>query len=115
MWRSERERLADLIARSAYLAAPAGNADKGNEIDELERGLSLLTAALREIRNKQGKVCTQYTTCEHAACASSYAAWAIADAALGQSEPKSVKPIPAATIDYNEEHDFDPRIEFDDE
>lgn len=38
--------------------------------------------ALQAIKRDEGKVCDEYETCEHRACQSSYAAWAIADAAL---------------------------------
>jgi hypothetical protein len=41
-------------------------------------------SALREIREKYGKVCEEYLTCKHPACESSYGAWAIADEALRQ-------------------------------
>lgn len=39
-------------------------------------------AALQNIRENEGGVCTEYETCQHRACHSSYASWAIADAAL---------------------------------
>lgn len=39
-------------------------------------------AALREIKNTQGRVCRQYEICGHVACQSSYASWAIADKVL---------------------------------
>jgi hypothetical protein len=38
--------------------------------------------ALHKIRTREGKVCDHYEICEHRACQSSYAAWAIADAAV---------------------------------
>jgi regulator of replication initiation timing len=41
-----------------------------------------LRAALQRIKNDEGRVCNQYEICDHVACNSSYAAWAIADAAL---------------------------------
>lgn len=56
--------------------------------EEAERFRALLEGAkqaemaLREIREQQGKVCEGYDLCTHTACASSYASWAIADAAL---------------------------------
>jgi hypothetical protein len=46
----------------------------------------IAVAALREIREKYGKVCEEYLTCKHVACESSYGAWAIADEALRQIE-----------------------------
>lgn len=47
--------------------------------DEL---ISTLRTALRRIRDHEGKVCPDYDLCQCAGCRSSYAAWAIADAAL---------------------------------
>src|SRR5258706_9061102 len=47
-----------------------------NEVDRLRD-------ALVEIRKTEGRICGEYDTCSHPACASSYAAWAIADRALG--------------------------------
>lgn len=38
--------------------------------------------ALYKIRSREGRVCDNYEVCDHRACQSSYAAWAIADAAL---------------------------------
>jgi hypothetical protein len=38
--------------------------------------------ALRAI-HAEGKVCAEYEVCEHRACRSSYAAWAIADRYFG--------------------------------
>lgn len=51
-------------------------------IDYLEDRIAHLEVALREIQCNEGKVCDHYEICEHRACQSSYAAWAIADAAL---------------------------------
>lgn len=44
--------------------------------------LQIAINALEEIRNKEGKVCSQYEICEHVSCSSSYASWAIADEVL---------------------------------
>ena len=44
-----------------------------------------LQAALQEIRNSYGKVCSGFELCTHPACASSYGAWATADMALNLS------------------------------
>ena len=38
--------------------------------------------ALEKIKAEEGKVCDRFELCEHRACNSSYAAWAIADQAL---------------------------------
>jgi hypothetical protein len=45
------------------------------EVDQLRR-------ALEQVRQVAGHVCDSYETCDHRTCQSSYAAWAIADAAL---------------------------------
>lgn len=42
--------------------------------------------ALKRIREEEGAVCKVYELCDHRACASSYRAWAIADAALQGKE-----------------------------
>jgi hypothetical protein len=42
-----------------------------------------LVTALTKIRADQGKVCANYEHCTHEGCQSSYAAWVIADTALG--------------------------------
>lgn len=47
-----------------------------------------LQGALREIKQEQGKVCADFELCTHAACNSSYASWAIADAALTADIPR---------------------------
>lgn len=51
-----------------------------------------LRDALREIRDKCGRVCDNYELCDHRACASSYNAWAIADAALAASSRDTLDP-----------------------
>jgi hypothetical protein len=38
--------------------------------------------ALKEIRDKEGRVCPNYEICEHESCRSSYTSWAIATKAL---------------------------------
>ncbi len=48
--------------------------------------LVIALQALEEIRTTQGKTCAIYEICEHVACDSSYAAWAIADKALNEIE-----------------------------
>jgi predicted aminopeptidase len=47
-----------------------------------EARVSELRAALQTIRDNYGKVCRGFELCTHAACQSSYGAWAVADAAL---------------------------------
>ena len=54
-----------------------------------------LRTALVYIRDHLGQVCEVYEVCAHAACASSYAAWAISDRAL--KEPRRE----AAPIGWN--------------
>ncbi len=51
-------------------------------IAEVER----LRTALETIRRDHGQVCDEFEICGHRACNSSYAAWAIADAALAAKE-----------------------------
>lgn len=51
-------------------------------VAEVER----LRAALETIRRDHGQVCAEFETCDHPACNASYAAWAIADAALAAKE-----------------------------
>jgi hypothetical protein len=41
-----------------------------------------LQAALEKIRDEHGKVCNEYEVCTHISCASSHAAWTIAEQAL---------------------------------
>ena len=48
--------------------------------------LAVALQALEDIRESQGKVCPIFEICEHTACNSSYAAWAIADKALHEIE-----------------------------
>jgi hypothetical protein len=47
-----------------------------------DRHYETAIVALEQIKREEGKVCDQYEICEHRACQSSYAAWAIADATL---------------------------------
>lgn len=63
---------------------------------QLEAEVERLRAALERIRRDEGKVCAEFTECEHRACQSSYTAWAIADEALqrsisGVTEPMKVR------------------------
>lgn len=41
-----------------------------------------LIEALQRIRESEGKVCADFSTCGHESCNSSYAAWSIADEVL---------------------------------
>lgn len=50
--------------------------------------IARLTAALRRIHDESGKVCDTFEVCTHRACAASYTAWAIADAALKGMTPE---------------------------
>lgn len=81
MWESmTREQLRDEAVRQARIGNGAMI-----EADQLRE-------ALEQIRLVAGKVCDSYETCDHPACQSSYAAWAIADKALqrpisGVTEP----------------------------
>jgi hypothetical protein len=51
-------------------------------VREQAKVIERFQAALQEIRDTQGKVCTGYELCDHIACQSSYTAWVIADTAL---------------------------------
>lgn len=65
------------LAQEMYGAASV----VGRLADALERQQGVVEA-LRQIKAHEGKVCPQYETCQHESCASSYAAWVIADMAL---------------------------------
>jgi hypothetical protein len=52
-------------------------------IIELQRQLGVATTALERIRSECGVVCSEFETCAHTACQSSYTAWDIANEALG--------------------------------
>lgn len=52
------------------------------QIDGFEQERDRYKAALEEIKRSEGKVCSEFMTCDHRSCNSSYAAWAIADEAL---------------------------------
>ena len=53
-----------------------------------------LRETLQEIRDKKGKVCAEYETCEHPACASSYESWALAHRVLDlTSSPEKPHPL----------------------
>ena len=72
----------------ASVRVVTGHASLGDRLAVREGVKSLLleTRALRyaleRIRAESGKVCNHYETCQHESCASSYAAWTIADEAL---------------------------------
>jgi hypothetical protein len=73
----ETQALRDLLALRAVTPDPA------------QPGLR---EALMTIREKYGKVCEDYEVCVHDACASSYGAWATADAALRAATPDPAEP-----------------------
>jgi len=54
----------------------------------LRAELDRVRTALEEIKEKEGRVCEEFELCRHVACASSYAAWQIADAAFAQKGEK---------------------------
>lgn len=54
-------------------------------IDYREK-LRIAVKALREIRDAQGRVCSNFELCKHVACQSSYSSWVISDKALGEIE-----------------------------
>ena len=68
--------------------------DAANLVEKLQSDLAAsraevekLKEALQEIRDKKGKVCAEYETCEHPACASSYESWALAHRVLDLTPP----------------------------
>jgi len=54
-------------------------------IDYREK-LRIAVKALREIRDTQGRVCSNFELCKHTSCQSSYSSWVISDKALGEIE-----------------------------
>lgn len=54
------------------------------ELETLRQEMVKYRNALMEIRLNGGRVCDVYEVCEHRACHSSYASWAIAAKALGE-------------------------------
>lgn len=44
--------------------------------------LRIYLKALTFIRDNEGKVCSEYETCSHVACNSSYSAWVTSDEAI---------------------------------
>jgi len=61
------------------------------------RAVGDLKAALMDIRNNQGRVCEEFELCKHASCASSVAAWFIADRVLNPETYKN--DVPSKTGD----------------
>jgi hypothetical protein len=45
-------------------------------------------AALKEIKEQEGRVCEDFELCTHSSCRSSYSAWAIADSALRANDER---------------------------
>ena len=52
----------------------------------VEREYERFRAALMEIKEQCGKVCSEYDVCTHVACSSSHRAWEIADRAVKGDE-----------------------------
>lgn len=48
--------------------------------------LEVAIRALREIRDHQGRVCSNFELCKHVSCTSSYISWSIAEKALRNIE-----------------------------
>lgn len=48
---------------------------------EIREEARIQREALLEIKNKYGKVCSDFDICTHESCRSSYSAWQVADAA----------------------------------
>jgi len=62
----------------------------------------LLEGALQEIKREQGKVCVNFELCRHEGCRSSYASWAIADAALAERPVKPPAKVPTTWVQITE-------------
>lgn len=63
-------------------------------VRQLQAEVERLRSALRRIRDEEGTVCDHYEICTDESCASSYAAWVIADEALrvGGGEDEGQEP-----------------------
>ena len=107
---SYREDDENILARAVqvrtleYNVLSAVHADATREINKLHTKLAAaeqraetyrtlvgeLVGALEKIKAEEGRVCDDYGHCQHTACASSYNAWAIADAALAKAKAQKV-------------------------
>ena len=70
-------RIAELERERKALSADYGNLLAESNAHEIRAERA--EKSLREIRENYGKVCDEYETCTHVACAASYSAWATAD------------------------------------
>jgi hypothetical protein len=61
----------------------------GRPQHDLYAEVARLRGVLERIKAESGRVCDEYETCTHIACASSHHAWEIADAALSGETPES--------------------------
>jgi len=106
---SERP-LADTILEDAWRAgyraaqdgepSPFGDSPAAHPADSAE---ALLRHACEQIKQDGGKVCPEYEVCNHAACESSYFAWAAADQALRRvAALQASAPSPAAEPDLTD-------------
>jgi hypothetical protein len=59
-------------------------------IADLYDAFDLLVSAARTTVATEGRVCEMYEICEHAACAASYGAWALADSVLKEKPVRRV-------------------------
>lgn len=59
----------------------------GEEVERLRARVAGLEAALSRIRDECGQVCSDFMTCDHPPCASSYEAWSIAAEVLESGKP----------------------------
>jgi len=72
--------------------------------ERAEARAAALEDALREIKDTQGKVCAEFEFCNHTSCASSYASWAIADAALSTPTTAPAEQSPGAGAHIADSH-----------
>lgn len=69
-------------ARNAQALADQHKADA----DRYRAVYEQAAAALKEIRDSYGHVCSGFDTCQHTGCRDSYAAWHVANEALGEAD-----------------------------
>lgn len=85
-----------------YRGDPAANnrvslemlAERDATIEQLRGEVTALTDGLRTIRDSYGQVCTDFETCDHISCRSSYSAWQVAYTVLKTLEMIAVTPAP---------------------
>lgn len=71
-------------------------------LGKLTSGTAPWLAALKHIRDHEGRVCETFEVCTHRSCASSYAAWAYVDAALRGMTPEQADKATVSASDSAE-------------